>query len=353
MMRTRRINALMFSAAMLVFASFCGPACAEDPVISEQVRTYGSPRSRAPNGWPSFEWKEKREVLFGFYGPTDVETRMVSEAVSTLKSRRPAKKRKLLVFYRCQYPHASIATGCLAFDQIGLQTGAYEPTLTDDPADINLENLAKYDALLLNNTTNFDVTVGAAGQKAILDYVRGGGGLIGIHAAADSSRGWQEGRRLINGVFWCHPWLPAGTWAFQLESPAHPLNLSFDNKGFWHRDEIYAYRDGSHSRDHSRVLISLDADQPHNREAKELHPKQKPLAQQETVRPVAWIHTFGQGRVFYSNFGHNNSTFWHPPILQHYVDGIQYALGDVEADATPSSRLTKTETAPAPAAETP
>ena len=46
----------------------------------------------------------------------------------------------------------------------------------------------------------------------------------------------------------------------------------------------------------------------------------------------------GQGRVFYTSLGHNAHLFWNPPIVQHIFDGIQYALGDLEADATPQAR---------------
>ena len=37
------------------------------------------------------------------------------------------------------------------------------------------------------------------------------------------------------------------------------------------------------------------------------------------------------------------STYWNPAGLQHYLDGLQYALGDLEADATPSSKINRKE----------
>jgi type 1 glutamine amidotransferase len=39
--------------------------------------------------------------------------------------------------------------------------------------------------------------------------------------------------------------------------------------------------------------------------------------------------------VFFCGLGHNNEIFLHPAILQHYLDGIQFALGDLKADASP------------------
>ena len=54
---------------------------------------------------------------------------------------------------------------------------------------------------------------------------------------------------------------------------------------------------------------------------------------------LAWIHEYGQGRVFYPAFGHAHDHFWNPTLLKFYLAGIQYALGDLKADATPSSKL--------------
>ena len=65
--------------------------------------------------------------------------------------------------------------------------------------------------------------------------------------------------------------------------------------------------------------------------------------------PVSWIRSFEGGRVFYTNLGHNASTYWNPAILHHILDGLQYALGDLTADATPSSKITREEVLAPPA----
>ena len=45
---------------------------------------------------------------------------------------------------------------------------------------------------------------------------------------------------------------------------------------------------------------------------------------------------------FITNFGHNESTFWNPGVIKHCLDGLQYALGDLAADATPTSKIKRT-----------
>jgi hypothetical protein len=64
--------------------------------------------------------------------------------------------------------------------------------------------------------------------------------------------------------------------------------------------------------------------------------------------PVSWLRTTGKGRVFYTNFGHREDTYANPMIVKHLLDGIQYALGDLPADATPSSNAEVTDPALAP-----
>ena len=50
-----------------------------------------------------------------------------------------------------------------------------------------------------------------------------------------------------------------------------------------------------------------------------------------------------------TNFGHREDTFQNPVILQHMLDGIQYALGDLEVDATPTAKESPKTPALAPA----
>ncbi|MCM8526271.1 MAG: discoidin domain-containing protein, partial [Lentisphaeraceae bacterium] len=51
--------------------------------------------------------------------------------------------------------------------------------------------------------------------------------------------------------------------------------------------------------------------------------------------PVAWIKKEGEGRLFYTNFGHRNETWYDKEFLTHLIKGIQTATGDIEADFTP------------------
>jgi type 1 glutamine amidotransferase len=51
---------------------------------------------------------------------------------------------------------------------------------------------------------------------------------------------------------------------------------------------------------------------------------------------LSYIRREGQGRVFYEGHGHNARVYAMTPMLEHLRAGIQYALGDLKADDSPS-----------------
>jgi hypothetical protein len=59
--------------------------------------------------------------------------------------------------------------------------------------------------------------------------------------------------------------------------------------------------------------------------------------------PVAWVREYGKGRVFATNFGHNEATWTDPMFKQHMEQGIAWALGRVTASATPNPEVQAAE----------
>jgi hypothetical protein len=53
---------------------------------------------------------------------------------------------------------------------------------------------------------------------------------------------------------------------------------------------------------------------------------------------LSWIRREGQGRVFYEALGHSERIYANRAILEHLLAGMQYALGDLKADDSPSTR---------------
>jgi type 1 glutamine amidotransferase len=254
--------------------------------------------------------------------------KMIKAIPGTLQA-QPLKKRRVLVLWRCDgFYHKCIPVASKLIELMGEKTGAYEavvPQTASEQVDLlNAGELAKYDGLLFNNTTR--LTPNPAQQKAVIDFVKGGKGLIGIHAATDNFYKWPEGAAMMGGLFAGHPWTAGGTWAFKIENPDNPVNQSFGGKGFKLKDEIYNMKD-PYTRADRRILISLDMDDPNTGKKK---------GRKDRDQAVSWIKKCGGGRVFYCSLGHNNPVFWEPKVVGHYLAGIQYALGDLAADDSPA-----------------
>ena len=263
---------------------------------------------------------------------TDAERAAIAAALPARARAIPAKARRVLVFHRTEgFVHASIPFGDEALVRLGEKTGAYAATVSADMDAFEPAALAGYDAVVFHNTTRL-AFADPAHRQALLDFVAAGKGVAGIHAATDNFPTWPEGQDLIGGVFHSHPWNAKDISAIKVDEPAHPLNAAFAGQGFWIREELYQIV-GPYGRDRQRVLLSLDMARPEN-----ARPAEK-LKRTDGDFPVSWIKTRGAGRVFYTSLGHNKDIFTTPEILQHLLDGLQFALGDLPADATPSASL--------------
>jgi uncharacterized protein len=169
--------------------------------------------------------------------------------------------------------------------------------------------------------------------KSLMDFVKGGKGVIGIHAATDSFYTryvWPEGQEMWGGKFSGHPWTAGRTaWAIKIDEPEHPLMASFKGQGFKIVDEIYRTEPPLYSRSKQRVLMSLDMGDETTKAR-----SQKPS---DADTGISWIKDFGNGRVFYCSLGHVHDVTWTPAVLEHYLRGIQFALGDLKVDAKPKA----------------
>jgi type 1 glutamine amidotransferase len=259
---------------------------------------------------------------------------------------KPAKPRKLLVFFLTEgYVHGSIPYCNEAVKEMGDKTGAYTADFSEDMGVFTPDRLKDYDAVLFNNTTGLKFTDPAA-RQALLDFAKSGKGVIGIHSATDNFPTWPEGQALLGGKFDGHPWGAGDTEAVKIDDPASPIVTSFGGKGFWINDEIYQMKT-PYDRNEVHELLSLDMARPQNaRDPKKLH-------RTDNDFPICWVkQDAGGGRVFYCSFGHNPSIYWTPQVLQVYLNGIQFALGDFPVDTTPTGKLSAPPP-PALAPETP
>jgi len=259
----------------------------------------------------------------------------------------PQSRRHVLVLARAVgWVHTSIPLSAKLVEYLGDKTGAWMTTITYDASAIEPENLKHYDAVFLASTTGEflddpnDKAVTDRRRRALLDFVKGGKGLAGIHAATDSyhSKGpattgtWPEFNEMIGGYFKFH-WTYPTLIPVKVDDPHSPLTSMLPARGFAMVDETYTFAQDSFSRKRVHVLTSINyAKMSAEDKAKE------PAATRRTDGDYAlsYIQRVGEGRVFYEGHGHNENVYFLRPFVAHMLAGIQYALGDLKADDSPS-----------------
>jgi type 1 glutamine amidotransferase len=126
--------------------------------------------------------------------PADVEKMMA--ALPDKAPAKPARPHKILVLgHAAGFVHSSIPLAARTVEEMGKKLGTWSTTVTYDPADINAANLKQYDVIVLDSTTGCflddpnDKAATDARRAALLDFIRSGKGIAGIHAASDSYHG--------------------------------------------------------------------------------------------------------------------------------------------------------------------
>lgn len=213
---------------------------------------------------------------------------------------------RILVFHKTKgFYHESIPAGVEALRKL-CQKNNIAVEATDNAALFNADGLAKYKAVIFLSTTG-DV-LNDTQQNAFQQYIRGGGGFVGIHAAADTEYDWPWYNQLVGAYFKSHPKPQKATVV--VVDKNHPSTRHLPDK--WTRaDEWYNYKSITPGLN---VLCRLDETSYEGGENGDNH-------------PIAWYHDFDGGRAFYTGGGHTEEAFQEPDFLQHILGGIQYAMG--------------------------
>jgi type 1 glutamine amidotransferase len=260
---------------------------------------------------------------------------------------KPRKPRRLLVInleMRDGHPwhgssHDTLPAANYAIGQMGKRTGAYEAVFSDNVEMFRPNRIGQFDAICFLNTVG--VLFDDPGlKKSLLDFIASGKGFVGIHDAIATFVQYPKydqwpafGQMLGATENGGHPW-DGETMTIKVDDPKSPLNAVFQGNEFQIADQAFQFQEPT-LRDHLHVLLSIDV------EKTGFYPRHHILPARKADRdfPVTWIRSYGEGRVFYSSLGHGAPVFWNAALLEHFLAGIQYALGDIKADSTPSAQL--------------
>jgi type 1 glutamine amidotransferase len=229
--------------------------------------------------------------------------------------------------------HRSIPAANMAIDLFAKSTGAFEAVFSNDLENFKYQKIKTFDAVFLNNTVG-QIFVDPEVRAGLSRFVREGGGLAGYHGTSHASMDWPEFAQILGAVEGAHR-EPTEIATVKLDDPASPLLASFGGKSFVHQDEFYRFVEPPLSRDKVHVLMSVDIEKTDLNQGRGCA---RPCVRPDADYALSWIHTYGKGRVFFTALGHTPAFFASPNLSDFFFRGIQFVLGDLEADATPSAK---------------
>lgn len=202
------------------------------------------------------------------------------------------------------YRHKSIPAGIAAVTKIA-KSRSLAVDASEDPAVFSADRLKRYRAIVLLSCTTdpkdpASEWLTGSRRDALQSFVRRGGGVLAIHAAANSHYHWPWYGKMIGGHFARHP---AGTPTGTVRSVATGETRS-------RTDEWYYFDDFDPT---SRLLVTLD---PGSIGEADVNPN-----------PISWTRKVDGGRIFYTAMGHTKESYSELWFLKHLGAGLDWVLG--------------------------
>lgn len=232
----------------------------------------------------------------------------VSIACLSSPDLQEAKPQKVLVYYKTNgFHHDCIPSGIAAIQKLGIENNFGVDTTLDSSA-FTSSNLKQYGAVIFMCTTGN--VLNDQQQQIFEQYIKDGGGYVGIHSATDTEYDWPWYNQLVGAYFKSHP--------KQQDAVLHVTDSNFIATKHlpttWKRwDEWYNFKETNWDKVH--VLLTIDESSYTGGENNGYH-------------PMSWYHEFDGGRSFYTELGHTKESYSDPLYLQHLLGGIKYAMGN-------------------------
>ena len=258
------------------------------------------------------------------------------------------------------FQHNSISHALCLLEHLGYVSGLYDTFIHTDSQPITLHGLiGSYgQGVMGRDLNNYDaiVCVGVREvfltdrQRAdLLDFIRNGGGFVGVHAAStmflpwrafgkrrDEEAGcgrtfkpWPQFNEMLGAEFVEHPYGVIEAPVI-VDDPRFPAT-SFLPAKFNLRDEMYEFK--NFSREQMDVVLRLDSSG--------LDLQRFGVTDRTADWPLAWAKRYGKGRVFYCALGHSQETWDIPDVQRIYFEALRWALRlqDAEVASHPMRKV--------------
>ena len=261
----------------------------------------------------------------------------IDAAIPRQAAAKPARPRKLLVTDIQMYSgHTTIPHGNYMIELMAKYTGAFQPVFSNDPEMLKYPKIKEFDAVFFNNVCGM-VHNDPEVREGILRFVRDGGGLGGNHAVTYANLNWPEFADMMGGWAGMHH---VEEQVLKIDDPSSPLMKPFGSEPFTHTDEFYIFPPSSpYSREKQHVLMSIDVERSDRASSGRLC---ELCTRPDQDYGVAWVKGYGKGRTYFTPLGHTTIMYTDKRWTGHLLAAIQYLLGDLTTDETPSAKAKKT-----------
>lgn len=195
--------------------------------------------------------------------------------------------------------------------ELGEESRLFDVDVFKDSREVRWSSIREeYDVVVF--ATTGELPMPEEDRRALIGAISSGLGFVGIHNATDTFYEFNDYGRMIGGYFAGHPWTQEVL--VRVEDQKHPSTKHLQTK-FKVKEEVYTFRDWSRERTH--VLISLVND------SVDISKGNRP----DNDYALCWCHEFGDGRVFYTAFGHFPELWGEKWFRHHILGGILWATG--------------------------
>lgn len=230
-----------------------------------------------------------------------------------------APARVLVFSATAGYRHDSIPAGAAALAELAAPHGL-RTLHTEDPDDLRPAVLDDCAAVVFLSPTG-DVLNDSA-REHLRGYVTGGGGFLGVHAAACAEYDWPYYGELLGARFDGHPEIQPA--AVTVGDRDHPATAHLPESWAW-TDEWYNFRaapGGSGAGTDNgagsgvRVLASVDE-------------RRYQGGTMGAHHPLVWCHRPGAGRSFYTALGHSEAAYADTRFRRHLEGALLWSAGRI------------------------
>ena len=210
----------------------------------------------------------------------------------------------------------------------GVPAGVTSPRYANrGPGAVNKRNLNYFDAVMMLGSG--DAAMSDQQKADLLSFIKEDGkGLILGHAEGVNFLTWPEFGNMIGG-YMANEFPASGMWTTVVD-PKWTAAAAFGKDSFFWTDQ-WPVLTAPFTRGSVHTIIAMDASK--------MTPEQKTRSgRTDNYYPIVWAKNYGKGRVFDFTGGHNDSTLDDPRTRALLMEGIKWALGLTNEDATPDKK---------------